>query len=54
MTKLSESNKRWKKLFIRITNLTRFRVDLKWRMARAGRNRAPGVMLEEYEDYDKL
>ena len=54
MTGLPESNKGWKRLFIRMTNPTRFGVNLRWKVADANGNRAPSVMLEEHEDFDKL
>ena len=54
MTKLSESNKGWKKLFVKITDPIGFKVDLKWRIARASRNQAPGITPVEQKDFDLL
>ena len=54
MTKLFESNKGWKRLFIRITNSNGFGIDLKWKVAMAGRNRVSRIMSAEQRDFDKL
>ena len=39
VTKLSDTNKGWKPLFIRITSSTGFGIDLQWRVANAGGNK---------------
>ena len=51
---LPKNNKGWNGLFIRVTNPNGFGVNLRWRTANASGNRAPGVMPEEQEYYDKL
>ena len=54
MTKLSDSNKGWKPLFVRITDSNGFGVDLQSRMAKAGGNRVPTLSLLEQKDYNKI
>ena len=54
VTRLLESKKRRKKLFIRITNSTRFEVDLRWRVANASGNQTPRVSSIEKVDYEEL
>ena len=54
VTKLLESNKSRKRLFVRMIDPIGFEVDLKWRVAKAGGNQTPGIMLKEQKDYNKL
>ena len=54
MTGFPSSNKGWKRLFIRMTNLIRFGVHLRWKVANAYENQEPEVLPDEEEDYNKL
>ena len=54
MTGLSDTNKGWKPLFVRITSPTGFGVDLQWRVAKAGGNKAPTLILVEQKGYSKI
>ena len=54
MTGLPDTNKGWKPLFLRITSPIGFRVDLQWRVVKAGGNNAPTLTLVEQEDYLKI
>ena len=54
MTGFPSSNKGWKRLFIRMTNLIRFGVHLRWKVANADGNQEPEVLPDEEEDYNKL
>ena len=53
MTKLLDTNKGWKPLFVKVTNLNGFGVDLQWRVAKIGGNRAPTLSLLEQKEYEK-
>ena len=54
VTGLPDTNKGWKPLFLRITSPFGFRVDLQWRVAKAGGNKAPTLTLVEQKDYSKI
>ena len=54
VTGLLNKNKGWKPLFFRITNPTGFGVDLQWRVAKTGGNKAPTLTLIEQNDYSKI
>ena len=47
VTKLPDTNKGWKPLFIRITSPTGFGVDFQWRVAKAGGNKVHTLTLLE-------
>ena len=54
VTKLSKSNKGWKRHFVRIMSLTGFKVNLKWRVVNVDWNREHGVSSNEWENYEKI
>ena len=54
VTKLPDTNKGWKPLFIRITTPIGFGVDLQWRVAKAAGNKAPTLIILEKEGYDQI
>ena len=54
VTGLPDTNKGWKPLFLRITSLIGFGVDLQWRVAKAGGNKTPTLTLVEQKDYSKI
>ena len=54
VTGLPDTNKGRKPLFLRITNLTGFRVDLQLRAAKTGGNKAPTLTLIEQKYYSKI
>ena len=54
MTRLTKSNKGWKRLFVHVTNPNGFGVSMRWKMTDVGGNRAFAVMPEEEKDFDKL
>ena len=54
MKELPDTNKGWKPLFIRVTALNGFGIDLQWWVAKAGGNKAPALSLLEQRDYDKI
>ena len=54
MTKLPDTNKGWEPLFVRVTDLNGFRVDLQWRVAKASGNRVPTISLDEKSIINKL
>ena len=39
---------------MRVTDPTRFAINLKWQVAKVGGNRVPGIRLEERAYYNKL
>ena len=51
---LPDTNKGWKPLFLRITSPIGFEVDLQWRVAKVGGNKAPTLTLVEQKDYSKI
>ena len=41
-------------MLIRMTDLIGFRVDLRWRVAKVGRNWVPKLTRKEQKDFDKI
>ena len=54
VTKLSDTNKGWKPLFVRVTYPNGFKVDLQWRVVKAGGNKAPTFSFQKRKDYEKI
>ena len=54
VTKLPDTNKGWKTLFLIITDPNGFGVDLQWRVAKAGENKASTLSLHERKNFEKI
>ena len=54
MTGLPDTNKGWKPLFLRFTSSHGFGVDLQWRVAKAGGNKASTLTFVEQKEYSKI
>ena len=54
MTKLPNTNKGWKPLFVRVTDPNGFGIDLQWRVDKASGNQVPTFSLNERKYYKQI
>ena len=54
VTKLPNTNKGWKPLFVRVTDPNGFGVDLQWWIVKAGGNWTPNLSLLEQKCFNKI